>query len=313
MKRPDPASGPSATSKGPGAESLSFLSVGERWHSESAANLNALTCDVEDYFQVSAFEQAISRDDWPGMECRIPQNVDRILRLYEDADVSGTFFVLGWVAVHYPEVVRRIADAGHEVASHGMVHSRVGDQTPEEFFADIDRARKLLEDTGGHEVRGFRAASWSLDQRTPWAHELIAEAGYSYSSSIYPVVHDHYGVPNAPPYPFYVEKSGILEIPASTTRFLGRNWPAGGGGYFRLLPLAISRMLLRRVSRVGGIPAVFYYHPWELDPDQPRMSGLSLKTRFRHYVNISRSEPRLKKLLQEFRWGRMDRIYLTSA
>jgi polysaccharide deacetylase family protein (PEP-CTERM system associated) len=293
-----------------------FPAVGRRWTpnvsatSRNPASKNALTCDVEDYFQVSAFETLISRDSWHERECRIPRNVDRALALYDAAGVHGTFFTLGWVAEHFPEVVRRISKAGHEVASHGMQHIRVWDQSPEDFRADITRTKKLLEDVTGQRVRGYRAASWSLDERTPWAHQIMAESGYVYSSSIFPISHDHYGIPDAPVYPFFVKSAGILEIPASTSRLLSRNVPAAGGGWFRLLPLPISRWLLRRSRHSTGAPAVFYFHPWELDPDQPRVQGISTRTRFRHYINLTRFEPRLAQILHEFEWDRMDAIYL---
>jgi len=287
-----------------------FPAVGRRWVALTGEPPNALTCDVEDYFQVSAFEHLVPKSAWAEHECRIPRNVDRALRLYDDAGVKGTFFTLGWVAENHPTTVRRIADAGHEVASHGMQHVRVWDQTPAEFRADISRARKLLQDVSGQAVLGYRAASWSLDRRTPWAHEIMAEEGYRYSSSIYPISHDHYGVPHAPVWPFYIRNSGLLEIPASAPRWLGRNLPAAGGGYFRLLPYAASRWLIGRVRRGLSIPAIFYFHPWELDPDQPRMDGITLKTRFRHYLNLNRFEGRLIRLLRELAWDRMDRIYL---
>jgi len=270
---------------------------------------NALTCDVEDYFQVSAFERLIPKTSWNEFECRIPRNIDRVLQLFSDAGVSGTFFTLGWVAERLPSVVKRIADAGHEIASHGMRHVRVWAQQPEEFREDVTRAKRLLEDTSGTPVRGYRAASWSLDARTPWAYSILAEAGYEYSSSIYPIVHDHYGVPDAPARPFYVRAANILEIPASTVRLAGRNWPAAGGGYFRLFPLAASLWMLRRVQDVGAGPAMFYFHPWELDPDQPRIAGADRKSRFRHYLNLDKMEPRLKALLAAFPWGRVDGIF----
>ena len=290
-----------------------FPSVGKNWIAPRDIGTNALTCDVEDYFQVSAFENIISRDDWSSLECRIPQNIDRILEMYAEADVVGTFFILGWVAERFPEYLRRIADAGHEVASHGMVHSRVWDLGPEQFLADISDSKKLIEDASGRAVRGFRAASWSFDQRTPWAHELLAEAGYDYSSSIYPVSRDHYGIPDAPIAPFYIKGLELLEIPASSTRFFGRNWPAAGGGFFRLLPYAASALLVKRVQSASGIPAMFYYHPWELDPGQPKVSGIGLKTRVRHYLNLTRFQPRLARLLREFSWGRMDDIFLGGS
>ncbi|WP_405242510.1 XrtA system polysaccharide deacetylase [Lentisalinibacter salinarum] len=290
-----------------------FPAVGRRWLPVKDELANALTCDVEDYFQVSAFEHLVPKSAWGEHECRIPRNVDRALQLYDDAGVKGTFFTLGWVAEHFPEVVRRIADAGHEVASHGMQHVRVWDQNAEDFRADISRTKKLLEDVTGQPVLGYRAASWSLDRRTPWAHQIMAEEGYRYSSSIYPIAHDHYGLPDAPVWPFYVRGCGLLEIPASAPRLLGRNLPAAGGGYFRLLPLAVSRWLVNRVRNANRIPAIFYFHPWELDPDQPRMPGITLKTRFRHYLNLHRFEGRLVRLLKELPWDRMDRIYLEAV
>jgi polysaccharide deacetylase family protein (PEP-CTERM system associated) len=300
----------------------SFPAVGPRWRpsaisaTEGLANRqppNALTCDVEDYFQVSAFEHLVTKQSWRERECRIPRNIDRVLSLCDDADVHGTFFTLGWVAKNFPEVVRRISEAGHEVASHGMQHVRVWDQSPETFREDITRAKKLLEDVSGKAVIGYRAASWSLDKRTPWAHSIMAEAGYLYSSSIFPIAHDHYGLPDAPAYPFFVRSAGILEIPATTSRLLGRNLPAAGGGWFRLLPLPMSRWLMQRTRKSTGLPAVFYFHPWELDPGQPRMQGISARTRFRHYINLSRFEPRLAQILRELEWNRMDVIYLDNA
>lgn len=290
-----------------------FLAVDRLWAAPAGAHRHGLTCDVEDWFQVSAFEPLIPKDTWSERVCRIPRNVERVLELLDAAGVKGTFFTLGWVAEHYPEVVRRIADAGHEVASHGMYHERVRDQSAETFRRDIERAKRLLEDVSGQPVRGYRAPSWSIDQSTPWAHRIMAESGYEYSSSLFPIAHDHYGVPNAPTAPFYLKGAGILEIPASTARLLGRNVPAAGGGWFRLLPFALSRTLLRRFVNDSGLPAVFYFHPWELDPDQPRMQGISRKTRFRHYVNLRRFEPRLARLLRELEWGRMDAIYLGHA
>jgi polysaccharide deacetylase family protein (PEP-CTERM system associated) len=269
---------------------------------------NALTCDVEDYFQVSAFEHLVPKARWHDFACRIPRNVDRVLELCAAAGAKGTFFTLGWVAENYPEVVRRIVAEGHEVASHGMRHVRVWTQTPDQFRDDVETAKKLLEDVSGQPVRGYRAASWSMDERTPWAHEMLREAGYEYSSSFYPIAHDHYGVPNAPTHPFYVS-AGILEIPATTTRIAGRNLPASGGGYFRLLPLPASLWLLRRAVRLGRAPAMFYFHPWEIDPEQPRMHGASARARFKHYVNLHKFERRFQKLLREFAWDRVDRVF----
>ena len=287
-----------------------YPAVERLWPMAPVASLpNALTCDVEDYFQVSAFEKLVPKTAWPDWPCRVERNVDRILEIYAEAGVKGTFFTLGWVAEHYPEVVRRIAADGHEVASHGFQHERVWDQSPERFREDIDRTRKLLQDLSGQPVTGFRAASWSLDARTPWAHDIMAECGYTYSSSIYPISHDHYGVPDAPLVPFVEGRSGLVEIPASTSRWSGRNLPSAGGGYFRLFPFVLSKWLIERVRRRNGVPAVFFYHPWEIDPNQPRMPGINAKTRFRHYLNLSRFEQRLIRLLRVGRWDRMDRIY----
>jgi len=274
---------------------------------------NAMTCDVEDYFQVGAFEKIVPPSRWAEYECRIPRNVDRVLELFAAADVKATFFTLGWVAEHHPEVVRRIAAAGHEVASHGMRHVRVRAQQPEQFRADVTAAKKLLEDVSGQAVRGYRAASWSIDERTPWAHRILSEAGYEYSSSLFPIEHDHYGVPDAPTQPFHIDSAEILEIPATTTRIAGRNIPAAGGGYFRLLPLAASRWLMRRVLSTGAAPAIFYFHPWELDPGQPRIPGASARARFRHYLNLGKFERRLATMLESFAWDRMDRVFGIGA
>ena len=274
---------------------------------------NAMTCDVEDYFQVSAFEGLVSRDKWPSMECRIPGNVDRALECLDDYGAKATFFVLGWVAEHHSEVVRRIVDEGHEIASHGMAHFRVWTQQREEFLEDASRSRKLLEDVSGTRVSGYRAASWSIDQRTPWANDVLAEAGYKYSSSIYPIPHDHFGAPDAPPYPHYVGTSGLIEIPASTTQIFGRNIPIAGGGYFRLYPLQLSRWLIRHAIEQSKVPYNFYFHPWELDPDQPRIAGAGRASRFRHYLNLTQFERRWRSLLSEFSWDRMDNIFLGGS
>jgi polysaccharide deacetylase family protein (PEP-CTERM system associated) len=291
------------------AVSSPFLAKTRPWLRPAGVLPNILTCDVEDYFQVSAFEPLVPKARWQDFECRIPRNVDRALELFDAAGVHGTFFTLGWVAEHYPEVVRRIAAAGHEIASHGMRHVRVWTQQPSEFRDDVSTAKKLLEDVSGQAVRGYRAASWSMDKRTPWAHTVLREAGYEYSSSFFPIAHDHYGVPDAPTEPFYIDSSDMLEIPATTTRFAGRNFPVAGGGFFRLLPLPVSLWLFRRVQRAGKAPGMFYFHPWELDPQQPRMQGASSRARFRHYLNLDKFEKRLEVLLRSFAWDRIDRVF----
>ena len=270
---------------------------------------NALTVDVEDYFQVSALAPHIPRSDWERTPCRVQRNVERILELLAESGSHATFFTLGWIAERYPELVRRIAGAGHEVASHGYGHRRATEQSPADFLEDIRRAKTLLEDIAGAEVKGYRAPSFSVGKDNPWAFGCIAEAGYRYSSSVYPVRHDHYGMPDAPRFA-YRSPAGILEIPVATARVARSNLPAGGGGYFRLLPYMLSRSLIRRVNAVDRQAAVFYIHPWELDPQQPRVAGTSMKTRFRHYVNLHRTEARLRRLLRDFRWGRMDGIFL---
>jgi polysaccharide deacetylase family protein (PEP-CTERM system associated) len=272
-----------------------------------------MTCDVEDYFQVSAFDGIVPRSRWTDVECRIPRNIDLALQIFADNDTKATFFTLGWVAEHYPDVIRRIVAEGHELASHGMVHYRVWSQTADEFREDAGRARKLLEDVGSVPVIGYRAASWSIDSRTPWAHEILAELGYQYSSSVYPVKHDHYGMPDARRDPHMIDGAGILEIPPSTARIFGRNIPVGGGGYFRLFPLQLSKRFISRQQENEAHPYVFYFHPWELDPEQPRVENISLKSRFRHYLNLDRFERRLRDLLRSYQWGRMDEIYAREA
>ncbi len=270
---------------------------------------NAMSIDVEDYFQVSAFAPHIRREDWSGLECRVERNIGRILELLADQQVKATFFTLGWIAERYPQVVRAIVAGGHELASHGYGHERASDLNPAAFLADIASAKKLLEDLGGVPVVGYRAPSFSIGKGNLWDFDVLLDAGYRYSSSVYPIAHDHYGMPDSPRFAYPV-RDGLLEIPVTTLRLGARNLPSSGGGYFRLLPYALSRWMMRRVNEVDGEPAVFYFHPWEIDPDQPRIAGIDAKTRFRHYVNISRTEGRIARLLQDFRWGRMDEIFL---
>ncbi|MDQ3189319.1 MAG: DUF3473 domain-containing protein [Pseudomonadota bacterium] len=273
---------------------------------------NAMTIDVEDYFQVSAFAPHIERSAWDTTPCRIERNIERVLELLDQRGAKATFFTLGWLAQRYPRLVRDISAHGHEVASHGQAHLRASEQTPAQFDDDIRDAKKILEDTAGVAVHGYRAPSFSIGHANLWAFNRIAEAGYRYSSSVYPVQHDHYGWPAAPRFPFRTE-GGVLEIPVTTTRMFGRNLPAGGGGYFRLAPYAVSRWAINRVNRIDRRPAIFYFHPWEIDPQQPRINGVGLKTRFRHYVNLHRTESRLRRLLNDFRWDRMDRVFDLDA
>ena len=270
---------------------------------------NALTIDVEDYFQVSAFAPYIARSDWERRECRVERNVQRILALLAERQIRATFFTLGWIAERYPALVRDIVAGGHELASHGYGHERASDLDEPAFRNDLVRAKHVLEDTGGVAVKGYRAPSFSIGKRNLWALETLLRTGHRYSSSIYPIAHDHYGMPDAPRFAYQTEQ-GLLEVPVTTLRMGGRNFPSSGGGYFRLLPYAVTRWMLQRVNQAEREPAIFYFHPWEIDPGQPRIAGVDAKTRFRHYVNIDRNEAKLVRLLNDFRWGRMDDIFL---
>ncbi len=263
---------------------------------------NALSVDVEDWFHVGAFENVIRREDWRSLDCRVERNTDFILGMFDDAGVKGTFFTLGWVAERYPEMMRRIVDQGHEVASHGYDHKRVFTMQASEFAADLAKTRALLEDVTGKAVTGYRAPSFSIDKRTPWAHEALGEAGYAYSSSVAPVVHDHYGWPEAPRYAFRPQNSGaLLELPVTTARFAGRTLAAGGGGFFRMLPYAFSRWAIRQVNTEGR-PAILYFHPWEIDPGQPRVTNAPIRSKLRHYTNLTVMAEKLKRLIKDFEW-----------
>jgi len=271
---------------------------------------NAMSIDVEDYFQVSAFAPHIRREDWDTLPCRVERNVDLILELLDEASARATFFTLGWIAERHPGVARRIVDGGHELASHGYGHQRASELSPAAFREDIVRAKGLLEDIGGEAVRGYRAPSFSINRSNWWAVSELERAGYVYSSSIYPVKHDHYGMPDAPRFSHRPNgDTGILELPPTTVPMFGRNLPAAGGGWFRLLPYPVSRWMLRRVNETERAPCMFYFHPWEVDADQPRQAGLSAKTRFRHYVNLQRMPGRLRQLFNDFEWDRVDRVF----
>jgi polysaccharide deacetylase family protein (PEP-CTERM system associated) len=271
---------------------------------------NAFTVDVEDYFQVSAFAPYIDHESWDSITPRVERNTHRILELLADKQVQGTFFTLGWIAERFPGLVRDIVAHGHELASHGWSHTKVTNQTAAEFGADVSRTKSLLEDLSGTPVHGYRAASYSINTSNLWALDVLAETGHLYSSSIYPIRHDHYGMPGAPRFPYRYNGTGILEVPITTVAFRGRNWPMGGGGYFRMFPYGLTKWGMQRVNQREGRPCVFYTHPWEIDPEQPRPSGLGAKTRFRHYLNLHKTEGRLKQLLNDFSWDRMDRVFL---
>jgi polysaccharide deacetylase family protein (PEP-CTERM system associated) len=267
--------------------------------------LNAFTVDVEDYYQVSGFEASVSRDRWPDHASRIMGNTHRLLDLLAEYNVRGTFFVLGWVAQRFPRLVMEIAEAGHEIASHGYWHRLVYELQPAEFREDLVRSRQVLEDLAGTPVNAFRAASFSITNRSMWALDILAEEGFQYDSSIFPIYHDRYGVPDGKREIHRIDTtSGSLwEFPPSVIRRFGVNLPMAGGGYFRLYPIEFTVRCLRRLNRQGRRPFVFYVHPWEVDPDQPRMKAGSSMSRYRHYLNLRKTERKLRRLLQEFRFG----------
>lgn len=275
--------------------------------------LNAMTVDVEDYFQVSAFEKYIDRSEWDNLACRVENNTERLLDLFDQHNVKITFFMLGWVAERYPELIKKIVNKGHELASHGYSHVRVTEQTPQQFREDVIKTKKMLEDISGQEVKGYRAASYSIGASNLWALQELQDAGHVYSSSIYPIKHDLYGMPEAPRFAFYPNgDGGLLEIPVTTVELGNKKLPCGGGGYFRFFPYALSRWAMRRVNQHDGQSCIFYFHPWEIDPAQPRQNGINVKTRFRHYLNLDKMYSRLECLLKDFKWDRMDKIFLDS-
>jgi polysaccharide deacetylase family protein (PEP-CTERM system associated) len=273
---------------------------------------NAMTIDVEDYFHVEAFASTIDRKSWNCLPRRVEHNTQRILDIFAEFEVQATFFVLGWVAQRDPGLVRRIVADGHELASHGSDHVRVDRQSPEAFRADVRQSKRVLEDASGVLVRGYRAPTFSISRNSVWAHAILSDEGYYYSSSIYPVRHDLYGSPGAPRTAF-APVPGLVEVPLTTVRVLGVDVPASGGGYFRLFPYPLTWWLLEQANRRNGAPAVFYLHPWEIDPDQPRQHRAPLLSRCRHYLNLGQAEARLRRLLASFSWARMDRLFLTDA
>jgi polysaccharide deacetylase family protein (PEP-CTERM system associated) len=270
---------------------------------------NAMTVDVEEYFQVAAFERQVQRGDWEQFPARVADNTARVLDLFSEHHVCATFFVLGWVAERHPELIQRMVRDGHEVASHGYDHTRATELDREAFRQDVVRTKGILEDATGRVVRGYRAPSYSIGEGNLWALDVLHESGHVYSSSIYPIRHDLYGMPRAPRFAFRPSVNSILELPVTTVEVAGRKLPAGGGGYFRLLPYSAYCWALRRVNSRDRQPGIFYFHPWEVDPEQPRMAGASLRSRFRHYVNLDTMETRLRRLVSEFEWGRMDEVF----
>ena len=280
----------------------------------SSEPVNGLSVDVEDWFQVGAFETVIARKDWDGLADRVERNCDAILAMFDEGGVKATFFTLGWVAQRHPALMRRIVDAGHEIASHGWDHERVFRLGRSAFAADIERARKAIEDAAGTAVTGYRAPSFSIDGRTPWAFEVLAEQGYAYSSSVAPIAHDHYGWREAPRFAFHpLPDCDLVEIPVTTATFAGRRLAAGGGGFFRVLPYGFSSWAIRQVNRQDRRPAVFYFHPWEIDPGQPRVEAAPMRSRLRHYTNLDVMADKLRRLIDDFHWGRMDDLARREA
>lgn len=270
--------------------------------------LSALTVDVEDYFHVAAFEKNILPKQWDSMPVRVEHNTRRLLDLFEQHNAKATFFLLGWVAERYPQLVRDIANSGHEVASHGYNHVKATSQTPAEFAKDISDTKALLEDLSGQAVIGYRAPSFSIDKSNEWAFAELQRAGYKYSSSTYPVKHDLYGTPDWPQQP-YMRPEGIWEFPMPILNMAGKQWPVAGGGYFRLMPYWLSKRLINSYLNATKSPYMFYFHPWEIDPDQPKVEGASLKSRFRHYVNLHRMEGKLVSLLDNYQWGSVKQVF----
>lgn len=269
-----------------------------------------MSVDVEDWFQVQAFAGVIARTGWEGLERRVEANTERVLALFAEAGVAATFFTLGWVAERHPLLVRRIVAAGHELASHGYGHELVHALGPEKFRTDVARAKAVLEDAGGIAVQGYRAPTFSIAPRiAPWAHAVLAETGHRYSSSVFPIRHDLYGAPDAPRTPFRPDPAGVLELPMTTLRLGGRNLPCAGGGWFRLFPYALFRTGLARVNAREGLRGIFYFHPWEIDPGQPRAAAAPLRSRLRHYSGLAGMRGKLLRLLGDFAWDRIDRVF----
>jgi len=280
----------------------------------AAGVVNAMTVDVEDYFHVSVFDGTLPRHEWARLESRVCANTERLLEIFEEADTRATFFVLGWVAERHPDLVRRIAALGHEIASHGYAHRLVYDQTADAFRQDVRRAKTLLEDAGGCPVLGYRAPSYSITPRSLWALDILIDEGYAYDTSIFPIRHDRYGIPVSARHAYVLERPAgrLIEVPASTARIGPLNLPIAGGGYFRILPYAWTRWGIARLNREEGKPAIFYLHPWEIDPGQPRLHVGTLG-RFRHYRNLSRTESRLRSLLGDFSFAPLRTLLLESS
>jgi len=270
--------------------------------------LNAMTVDVEDYFQVSAFESIVEQSDWDSLKLRVGDNTHRILDMFAQHNVKSTFFTLGWVAKRCPDVIKRIVDEGHELASHGLAHQRATTMSKQALFDDIKQSKDILEDISGTEIKGYRAPSFSINDSNVWAYDILKELGFTYSSSTYPINHDLYGVPDWPRFK-YVRDNGLIEIPIPTIRKKDTNVGIGGGGYFRLYPYWLSRKRIVNYMKTESAPYSFYFHPWEIDAEQPRFDDAPWKSKARHYVNLSRMGGKIEKLLTDFNWVSMREAY----
>lgn len=270
---------------------------------------NAMTVDVEDYFHVTAFAKTLKPANWHELEYRAERNTEQVLQIFAETQTLATFFVLGWVAKRSPGLIKKIHAAGHEIACHGMSHQLVYTQTQDVFRTETHDAKTLLEDLVGTKVRGYRAASYSITKQSMWALDILAELGFDYDSSIFPVRHDIYGMRDAPRGKYATGVGSLIEMPLTTVEVYGQRLPCGGGGYFRILPYAFFKWALQRVNTVDRMPGIFYFHPWEIDPGQPVFKQASFKSRFRHYTNLAKTESRLRRLLSDFSWDRMDRVY----
>lgn len=273
---------------------------------------NAMSIDVEDYFQVAAFKNNINPNQWDEFPCRIEQNMEIVMAALDRNGVKATFFTLGWIAKRYPQMVRRIVAQGHELASHGYGHQMISDLTPKAFEEDIRSAKAILEDISGTAIYGYRAPSFSITRNTLWAHEILTKTGHTYSSSVYPIAHDLYGIPEAPRFA-YPANANLMEIPATSVRIGNKNFPASGGGFFRLFPLELSKAIIAKVNRDDNQSAIFYCHPWEFDPNQPKVANASAKSRFRHYINLKSNTAKFDKLLGAFNWAPMRDVFLTRV
>ncbi len=288
--------------------------VAPRRHAGDGRIINAMSVDIEEYFQVGAFESCIKAEDWPALESRVDYNTNAVLDLFSRCGVKSTFFTLGWVAERQPKLIKRIIAEGHELASHGYKHDRVTTMTPEVFASDLLKTKKILEDISGVAIHGYRAPSFSIGERNRWALDVLADQGYRYSSSVYPIAHDHYGWPTAPRWAFRpLPNSAMIEIPVSTVKLMGRTQAAGGGGFFRLLPYWFSRWAISQVNNEYQSASIFYFHPWEIDHAQPRQAQAPFKSKLRHYTFLDKMESKLEQVMKDFHWDRVDRVFLDQA